>query len=42
MIRSPTERELEEWPLHKINLQKNAKQVIIIDSVTTRIDGELG
>jgi hypothetical protein len=42
MIRSPAERQLEEWPLHEINLQINTKQVIIIDGVTTRVNGELG
>lgn len=42
MIRSQAERKLEEWPFHEINFQNNAKQVIIIDGVTTRIDVELG
>lgn len=42
MIRSPTQRELGEWPLHKINLQIDAKQVQVLDSISTCIDGELG
>jgi hypothetical protein len=42
MIRSPAQGKLEEWLLHKINLQIDTKQVIIINGVTTRIDSELG
>ncbi len=42
MRRSPAKRKLEKWSLHKINLQIDTKQVIIIDGVTTRINSEFG
>lgn len=42
MFRSPAKKRLEEWPLHKINLQVDTKQVSIINGVTARIDDKLG
>jgi hypothetical protein len=42
MIRSPAQRKLEEWLLHKVNLQIDTKQVIVINGVTARVNGELG